>query len=234
MKREINEKETKVDYNSGHRDPIRINLSSLHNWASSRPSLADSHLQSFLSLQWLPLDLWPSIKDTMKDKPHPHLFSLCSSTPTFPRILLTLDLLLANKEWPQLCYQVSQRAPCGHPWGLKPGAVPFASSFICFPATLRHLQKCHSLEVFNGCKTAASLGHSHWACMEWGGFHPGAEGAIKAQDLFGIYWCIGKCLAASFIMIVVYVLIKKKQLLKLWFVCHRDLGCWSWPQNWCN
>lgn len=115
MKREINEKETKVDDNSGHRDPIRINLSSLHNWASSRPSLADSHLQSFLSLQWLPLDLWPSIKDTMKDKPHPHLFSLCSSTPTFPRILLTLDLLLANKEWPQLCYQAPKEPPVATP-----------------------------------------------------------------------------------------------------------------------
>lgn len=129
MKREITEKkEAKVDSNSGYCE------------ASSRPSHADSHLQSLLSLQWLPLDLWPSIKETMKDKPHHHLFSLCSSTPTFPQILLTLGLLLANKEWPQLCYRAFPRVPCGCPWGLKPGAVPFVSSFICFPATLRHLQ----------------------------------------------------------------------------------------------
>lgn len=123
MKREITEKDAKVDSNSGYCE------------ASSRPSHADSHLQSLLSLQWLPLDLWPSIKDTMKDKLHPHLFSLCSSTPTFPQILLTLGLLLANKEWPQH----SQELPVA-PWGLKPGAVPFVSSFIGFPVTLRHLQ----------------------------------------------------------------------------------------------
>lgn len=197
MKREITEKkEAKVDSNNGYCE------------ASSRPSLADSHLQSLLSLQWLPLDLWPSIKDTMKDKPHPHLFSLCSSTPTFPWILLTLGLLLANKEWPQLCYRalLSQEPPWP-PLRSETRCCPICELLHLLPSHAETFEKCHSLEAFNGCKAAASLGHSHWACVDWGSFHLGAEGAIKAQDLFGIYWCIGKCLAASLIMIVAYVLI---------------------------
>lgn len=170
----------------------------------------------------------------MKDKPHPHLFSLCSSTPTFPRILLTLDLLLANKEWPQLCYQVSQRAPCGHPWGLKPGAVPFASSFICFPAMLKHLQSVIPWRSLMAAKLQLP-----WVTVTepaWNGkvFIREQKGPSKHKTCLEFIDVLVNVLQLLLLWLLSMYWFKKKQLLKLWFVCHRDLGCWSWPQNWCN